>query len=71
MLKKFLLTQTFSLLVICLLSGCSPSSITKEVNNSGIIDADNPYIQYIGRFNFSDPKSVEFDWPKFLILFPD
>jgi len=30
---------------------------------SSHIDADDPSIEYIGRFDFSNPKSVRFDWP--------
>lgn len=30
---------------------------------SSHIDADNENIEYIGRFDFSNPKSVKFDWP--------
>jgi hypothetical protein len=30
---------------------------------SSYIDADDPNIEYIGRFDFSNPKSVRFDWP--------
>lgn len=33
-----------------------------ESENTGIIDADNSNIQYIGRFDFSNPKKVVFDW---------
>jgi len=30
--------------------------------SDGYYDADDPHIDYIGRFNFSNPKSVSFDW---------
>ncbi|MBK9096613.1 MAG: endoglucanase [bacterium] len=30
---------------------------------SSHIDPDDPSIEYIGRFDFSNPKSVRFDWP--------
>jgi len=30
---------------------------------SSHIEADDPNIEYIGRFEFSNPKSVRFDWP--------
>jgi hypothetical protein len=30
---------------------------------SSHIDADDPSIEYVGRFDFSNPKSVRFDWP--------
>jgi len=44
------------------------SCCTKQSNSfqpegfNGIINADNPNIQYIGRFNRSNPKRVIFDW---------
>jgi lysophospholipase L1-like esterase len=31
--------------------------------SSSHIDPDDPNIEYIGRFDFSNPKSVRFDWP--------
>jgi len=31
--------------------------------NSSHIDPDDANIEYIGRFDFSNPKSVRFDWP--------
>ncbi len=40
----------------------------KKVQNSGFIDADDPGIQYVGRFDFSDPKKVIFDWPGVYIV---
>lgn len=44
------------------LNACSFFLSKPEVQSSGIIDADNPNIQYVGRFNFSNPKKVVFDW---------
>jgi lysophospholipase L1-like esterase len=35
---------------------------------SSHIDADDPNIEYIGRFDFSNPKSVRFDWPGVQII---
>ena len=32
-------------------------------SSNGYIDADDPLIIYEGRFDFSDPKNVRFDWP--------
>lgn len=50
-------------LVSILQSGsCSFFVVKPQSENNGIIDADNPYIQYIGRFDFSNPKNVAFDW---------
>ena len=35
---------------------------------SSHIDADDPNIEYIGRFDYSNPKSVRFDWPGVQII---
>ena len=43
--------------------------ITKHYRqNSTIIDADDPDIQYVGRFDFSNPKKVVFDWAGVYII---
>lgn len=52
-----------SLALLLQLNSCSTFVVQKESENTGIIDADNPDIQYIGRFDFSNPKKVVFDWP--------
>ena len=52
-----------SLSISLLLNSCSPNIVKSSENNTGIINADNPYIQYIGRFDFTNPKKVVFDWP--------
>ena len=44
------------------LNGCSFFITKPELENTGIIDADDPSIQYVGRFDFSNPKKVLFDW---------
>lgn len=44
------------------LNSCSFFIAKPEAASSGIIDADNPGIQYVGRFDFSNPKNVVFDW---------
>jgi Carbohydrate esterase 2 N-terminal/GDSL-like Lipase/Acylhydrolase family len=44
------------------LNSCSFFVTKPEAAMSGIVDADNPYIQYVGRFDFSNPKKVVFDW---------
>jgi hypothetical protein len=53
---------TLSSAAIIQLSSCSFFVTKPEAVSTGIIDADNPDIQYIGRFDFSDPKKVVFDW---------
>ncbi len=60
--------QTLLFLTACValmsqLSSCSFFIAKPEAVNTGIIDANNPYIQYIGRFDFSNPEKVLFDWP--------
>jgi len=49
-------------ILIFLLNACSTFPTKQEPTSSGIVDADNPYIQYTGRFDFSNPKCVAFDW---------
>lgn len=51
------------LFISLLLSSCSTNNVKQGLQKTGIINADNPYIQYIGRFDFSNPKKVAFDWP--------
>ncbi len=52
----------------CLAAGvvfesCSMFMTRPESVPTGIIDADDPAIRYSGRFDFSNPKNVVFDWP--------
>ena len=58
-----ILLSAFSFASAVLLASCSFFVTRPEPVNTGVIDADNHYIQYIGRFDFSDPKRVVFDWP--------
>jgi lysophospholipase L1-like esterase len=51
-----------SLVAIVQLSSCSFFVTKPEAVSTGIIDADNEDIQYVGRFDFTDPKKVVFDW---------
>ncbi|MBN2104142.1 endoglucanase [bacterium] len=44
----------------CFMEKTSPS---QSSGSTGMIDADDPNIQYIGRFNLTDPKKAVFDWP--------
>jgi lysophospholipase L1-like esterase len=54
--------------IICLtgmmcFNGCTSFFLQHNRETTGIIDADDPNIQYIGRVNSSNPKKVLFDWP--------
>ncbi len=60
--KEFVPGLSLLFVVLLQLSGCSFFITKPEVKSTGIIDADNPYIQYIGRFDFSNPQRVVFDW---------
>ena len=55
MKKIFLLLSTISILTM--ITSC------EFFEQSSHIDPDNPKIEYIGRFDFSNPKSIRFDWP--------
>jgi len=63
MKKLFLCRLIAGLSFIVLLSSCS--SVTSTINQdlTGYINADNPDIQYIGRFDFTNPAKVTYDWP--------
>ncbi|MFH1197746.1 MAG: SGNH/GDSL hydrolase family protein [bacterium] len=63
-MKKIRFTRLILLfLMIILAQGCSSIFVVGEKESAGIIDADNPNIQYVGRFDFTDPKKVGYDWP--------
>ena len=65
--KVFILSLS---IVIALLSYSCSNNKSNPVSNqgsTGIIDADNPNIQYVGRFDRSNPKKVTFDWPGVII----
>jgi lysophospholipase L1-like esterase len=56
----------FLLLLHCTLISCSKTSegpSDSGLDASGVIEADDPHIRYIGRFSFDNPKKVLFDWP--------
>lgn len=56
----------FFVLSVALLSySCSKKNSNPMRNGgfSGIIDADHSNIQYVGRFDRTDPKKAVFDWP--------
>jgi Carbohydrate esterase 2 N-terminal/GDSL-like Lipase/Acylhydrolase family len=48
--------------ITILLDHCSVDLTKHEGESTGVIDADDPNIQYVGRFDFSNPKKVIFDW---------
>jgi lysophospholipase L1-like esterase len=52
-----------SMIILFFFNACSSFFACHDVHQSGIIDSDDPYFQYIGRFDFSHPKKVVFDWP--------
>lgn len=62
--KNILLKIVFAVFILFNLNGCSltNTNIVSRITD-GIIDADDPFIQYSGRFDFSNPKKVTFDWP--------
>ena len=55
-IKKYFFVLLFVLVWILVLSG-------KIYNPSSHFTADDPNIEYIGRFDFSQPGVVRFDWP--------
>lgn len=59
----------FTSLIILILTSLLFASCKNQSSNplenedtAGIIDADDPNIQYVGRFNRSNPKKAIFDW---------
>jgi len=58
---KILIVST--LVALLQFVSCSPTAVKPEPERTGIIDSDDPDIQYIGRFDFANPKKVAFDWP--------
>ena len=68
---KLKYAQIVVLQIILLLIAFNSNSYAVEIHkdqNQGIIDADDPDIQYIGRFDFSNPKRVVFDWAGVYII---
>jgi len=43
-------------------SGCAPVLTWPGVPGKQFIPANDPFIEYIGRFDFANPKDVVFDW---------
>ena len=56
-MKRFLLSLV---IVFCFVSGWAQSKF---------ISVDNPNIRYVGRFDFSNPQEVRFDWAGVYIQF--
>jgi hypothetical protein len=59
---KILLRLVVCFVVTMSLDRCSVDLTKHEAESTGVIDADDPNIQYVGRFDFSNPKKVAFDW---------
>lgn len=60
--SRALLRLTACFIVMLQLNACSSFFVKHEAESSGVIDADDSNIQYVGRFDFSNPKKVVFDW---------
>jgi lysophospholipase L1-like esterase len=61
--NKSLIVLAVCIIGILYFNGCTPFFFTHERENTGVIDADDPNIRYVGRVNSSNPKKVLFDWP--------
>jgi lysophospholipase L1-like esterase len=62
-LTREVFLQLATCFVVALSFGnCSFDFTKHEPELTGIIDSDDPNIQYAGRFDFSNPKKVSFDW---------
>jgi len=60
--RTIFLQLALCLSISILLDRCSVDLTKHEAETNGVIDADDPNIQYVGRFDFSNPKKVIFDW---------
>lgn len=60
--RKMLLQLAVCCVIIVQFDGCSFDFTKHEVESTGVIDSDDPNIQYMGRFDFTNPKKVAFDW---------
>ena len=62
-IKRGMLLQCAVWLIVMLqFDACSVVPTKHEAESTGIIDSDDPEIQYVGRFDFTNPKKVVFDW---------
>jgi lysophospholipase L1-like esterase len=60
--KNNVLILVLTFVITLLFFSCSDNPLSEE-KQTGTIDADNSCIQYVGRFDKSDPLNVVFDWP--------
>ncbi len=60
--REMLLQLAICFIVALSFGHCSFDFTKHEPEITGIIDSDDPNIQYAGRFDFSNPKKVAFDW---------
>ncbi len=60
--RKIFLRLALCVVVAMSLGRCSYDFTKHETESTGIIDSDDPNIQYVGRFDFTNPKKVAFDW---------
>ncbi len=60
---RYFLWLNLLVISVLLFGSCSLFVTKPEQVPTGIIDADDPNIQYIGRFHAPDPKNRVFDWP--------
>jgi len=63
MLQTRLPSDKFHVFLIILFSISLLMTSCEFFEGSSHIDADDENIEYIGRFDFSNPQSVKFDWP--------
>ena len=61
--KILILILLFGIVFLSCSCSKNESDPLQPSGSTGIIDADDPNIQYVGRFNRSDQKKAVFDWP--------
>jgi len=60
--RKFYLVLFAGIMLLSYSCKKSETTVLQPDGSNGIIDADNPNIQYIGRFDRTDPGKAVFDW---------
>ena len=60
--REIFLRLAVCFVVMLSFDACSFVPMKHEAENTGIIDSDDPDIEYVGRFDFTNPKKVAFDW---------